>query len=335
MTETSKQGYFVLTIAKEDWENGFVLGRKLSDTVGDLFGSRLLDTRYYPHDPTDVENRCWTCGGDPDSHPSGIKCICEDGTHTSEVVNLRKLASKVSISSTPTSPRAYSADDVVRTMRFVDPWSGIWESSGPASQDDAPPEDSRTKGDNSMSDEDEQLEELSIVLDLKHPRNLKAQNIFLEFLQSWNVSDVVQELERKGISILARLAPPQDAEGERGGEVEKEHTKEGKVQTEKVDLATEQWSSQWLRGYLIDAFNLPATSDNWIVLEKVRLEGQHWRSAIHKIQDMIGIQRGDGPTTVEAVKKRIYGTPGLEAQLHSLERENARLHGVIEGMGKR
>lgn len=35
---------------------------------------------------------CWTCGGDPKSHPSGLECICEDGTHESEVANLRLAA---------------------------------------------------------------------------------------------------------------------------------------------------------------------------------------------------------------------------------------------------
>ena len=43
-------------------------------------------------DEKTAQAKCWTCGGDPDSHPSGALCICENGTHASEVVHLRMLA---------------------------------------------------------------------------------------------------------------------------------------------------------------------------------------------------------------------------------------------------
>ena len=45
-------------------------------------------------DERGAEAKCWTCGGDPHSHPSGALCICEDGTHASEVLNLRMLVQR-------------------------------------------------------------------------------------------------------------------------------------------------------------------------------------------------------------------------------------------------
>ena len=43
---------------------------------------------------TDLET-CSTCGGDPQSHPSELPCVCVDGTASGEVKGLRLAAAGV------------------------------------------------------------------------------------------------------------------------------------------------------------------------------------------------------------------------------------------------
>ncbi len=64
-------------------------GRSGVDVGRDGFAAGRVQGRT---DEKTTAMKCWTCGGDPHSHPSNALCICEDGTHSSEVVNLRMLA---------------------------------------------------------------------------------------------------------------------------------------------------------------------------------------------------------------------------------------------------
>lgn len=203
--------FFLFEIQKIDEQHDRDLIREVQKVFQENFESRILRDSYFEDDPHPARSHkreaCWTCGGDPESHPSGRTCICGDGSHESEVANLRKLA-------------------------------------------------------------DERME---------------------------------------------------------GMGNEKDHKK---------DACDEKWNPQWLRGYLIDIFNLEPTADNWNILEAVRMDGIHWRQAIFKIQTILGLESADGPMTVNAVRERLQ-SGDLKKKLHELREENARLRGVIEGMGNR